>query len=329
MPCPTSSFNPSAPGCASPALLRDGGQFFLGQSTDRRGGEARRQLRAGRASLRYISLDITLIPRGPVSTRRSVLALALAASTGFPLPAAARSSGPVVFAAASLKTALDEIATLWMRETGLPAPRLAYAGSNALARQIEQGAPADLFLSADLDWMDALAAKNLLRPETRSNLLANRLALVAPVESKATITLQPGADLAVLLADGRLATANVDSVPAGKYAKAAFEKLGLWVSVKDRLAQTENVRAALLLVARGEASLGVTYATDAAAEPKARIIALFPEESHPPIVYPIAMLRDSAHPQALRLLEFLKGGSARAIFERHGFTLPAPHRQGS
>ncbi|MFN7321848.1 MAG: molybdate ABC transporter substrate-binding protein [Methylobacterium sp.] len=264
-----------------------------------------------------------------MSTRRSVLALALAASTGFALPAAARSSGPVVFAAASLKTALDEIAGLWSRETGLPAPRLAYAGSNALARQIEQGAPADLFLSADLDWMDALAAKNLLRPETRSNLLANRLALVAPVESKATITLQPGADLAVLLADGRLATANVDSVPAGKYAKAAFEKLGLWVSVKDRLAQTENVRAALLLVARGEAPLGVTYATDAAAEPRVRIITLFPEESHPPIVYPIAMLRDSAHPQALRLLEFLKGGSARAIFERHGFTLPAPHRQGS
>ncbi len=264
-----------------------------------------------------------------MSTRRSVLALALAASTGFALPAAARSSGPVVFAAASLKTALDEIAGLWSRETGLPAPRLAYAGSNALARQIEQGAPADLFLSADLDWMDALAAKNLLRPETRSNRLANRLALVAPVESKATITLQPGADLAALLADGRLATANVDSVPAGKYAKAAFEKLGLWVSVKDRLAQAENVRAALLLVARGEAPLGVTYATDAAAEPKARIIALFPEESHPPIVYPIAMLRDSAHPQALRLLEFLKGGSARTIFERHGFTLPTPPRQGS
>ena len=264
-----------------------------------------------------------------MSTRRSVLALALAASTGFALPAAARSSGPVVFAAASLKTALDEIATLWMRETGLPAPRLSHAGSNALARQIEQGAPADLFLSADLDWMDALAAKSLLRPETRSNLLANRLALVAPLESKATITLQPGADLAALLADGRLATANVDSVPAGKYAKTAFEKLGLWAGLKDRLAQAENVRAALLLVARGEAPLGVTYATDAAAEPKVRIIALFPEESHPPILYPIAMLKDSAHPQALRLLEFLKGGSARTIFERHGFTLPTPPRQGS
>ena len=233
-----------------------------------------------------------------------------------------------VFAAASLKNALDEVQKHWVAQKGGRVV-IAYAASSALARQIEKGAPADIFFSADLDWMDALAAKNLLRPETRSNLLANRLALVAPVESKATITLQPGADLAALLADGRLATANVDSVPAGKYAKAAFEKLGLWVSVKDRLAQAENVRAALLLVARGEAPLGVTYATDAAAEPKARIIALFPEESHPPIVYPIAMLRDSAHPQALRLLEFLKGGSARTIFERHGFTLPTPPRQGS
>jgi len=256
-----------------------------------------------------------------VSTRRSVLALALAASTGFALPAAARSSGPVVFAAASRKTALDEIAGLWSRETGLPAPRLAYAGSNALARQIEQGAPADLFLSADLDWMDALAAKNLLRPETRSNLLANRLALVAPVESKATITLQPGADLAALLADGRLATANVDSVPAGKYAKAAFEKLGLWVSVKDRLAQAENVRAALLLVARGEAPLGVTYATDAAAEPKARIIALFPEESHPPIVYPVALTAHSANAGAAAFLAYLRSPAGRAHFEKQGFAI--------
>lgn len=261
--------------------------------------------------------------------RRSVLAWSFAALAGLACPARAQSSGPVVFAAASLKTALDEIAGLWSRETGLPAPRLAYAGSNALARQIEQGAPADLFLSADLDWMDALAAKNLLRPGTRSNLLANRLALVAPADSKATIMLQPGVDLAGLLADGRLATAHIESVPAGKYAKAAFEKLGLWAGLKNRLAQAENVRAALLLVARGEAPLGVTYATDAAAEPRVRIITLFPEESHPPIVYPIAMLRDSAHPQALRFLEFLKGSNARAIFERHGFLRSIPPRQGS
>ncbi|PPD14689.1 MAG: molybdate ABC transporter substrate-binding protein [Methylobacterium sp.] len=262
-------------------------------------------------------------------TRRSALALSLAAFAGFAFPAGAQSPGPVIFAAASLKTALDEIATLWTRETGQPAPRLSYAGSNALARQIEQGAPADLFLSADLDWMDALAAKALIRPETRVNLLANRIAIVAPADSKAALTLQSGADLAGALAGGRLATANVDSVPAGKYAKAAFEKLGLWAGVKDRLAQAENVRAALLLVARGEAPLGVVYTTDAAAEPKVRIVATFPEDSHPPILYPVALLKDSTHPLAPRFLDFLKGPAARAVFERNGFSLPASPRQGS
>lgn len=262
-------------------------------------------------------------------TRRSALALSLAVLAGFALPAGAQSQGPVIFAAASLKTALDEITTLWTRETGQPAPRIAYAGSNALARQIEQGAPADLFLSADLDWMEALVAKALIRPETRVNLLANRIAIVAPADSRTALTLQPGADLAGVLAGGRLAMANVDSVPAGKYAKAAFEKLGLWGSVKDRLAQAENVRAALLLVARGEAPLGVVYTTDAAAEPRVRIVATFPEDSHPPIFYPVAMLKDSAHPLAPRFLDFLRGAAARIVFERNGFSLPASPRQGS
>lgn len=258
--------------------------------------------------------------------RRSVLALSLALLAA---PVLAQGQPPVVFAAASLKTALDEVATLWAKETGLPAPRLAYAGSNALARQIEQGAPADLILAADLDWMDWLAAKNLIRPETRLNLLGNRLALIAPADSKAEITLQPGASLTPLLAGGRLAVANIESVPAGKYAKAAFEKLGLWADVKDRLAQAENVRAALLLVARGEAPLGVVYITDAAADPKVRIIATFPEASHPPVLYPAAIVRDSKNPLGSRFLAFLQGPAARAVFERHGFTLPPSPRQGS
>lgn len=261
--------------------------------------------------------------------RRTLLALSLAATAGLVQPVCAQQPAPVIFAAASLKTALDDVAMLWVKETGHPAPRIAHAGSNALARQIEQGAPADLFLSADLDWMDALDAKGLIRPGTRMNLLANRLVLVAPAESTARITLEPNADLAALLAGGRLATANIDSVPAGKYARAAFEKLGLWPQVKDRLAQAENVRAALLLVARGEAHLGIVYATDAAAEPKVRVVATVPPESHPPIVYPVALVKDSRNALAPVFLEFLRGPSARALFERHGFTLPLSTRQGS
>jgi molybdate transport system substrate-binding protein len=259
--------------------------------------------------------------------RRSFLALSIVGLLA--MPGSAQMQPPVIFAAASLKTALDEAASLWVKETGLPAPRIAYAGSNALARQIEQGAPADLFLSADLDWMDVLAAKNLIRPETRLNLLANRIALVAPAESKAEFRFQPGASLVPLLAGGRLAVANVESVPAGKYARAGFEKLGLWSEVKDRLAQAENVRAALLLVARGEAPLGVVYTTDAAADPKVRILSTFPEESHPPILYPAAIVAESKNPLAPRFLEFLRSTGARTIFERQGFTLPPSPRQGS
>jgi molybdate transport system substrate-binding protein len=255
--------------------------------------------------------------------------LASLAAMGHPAFAATPQNGPVIFAAASLKTALDEIATLWAKETGLPAPRIAYAGSNVLARQIEQGAPADLFLSADLDWMDALEAKNLLRPGSRANLISNRLVLIAPAQSKAEITLAPGADLAGLLAGGRLAVGQVEAVPAGKYAKAALIRLGLWASVKDRLAQSENVRAALLLVARGEAPLGIAYATDAAAEPSLRVLATFPEASHPPILYPAALLGDSRHPEAARFLAFLHGADATALFLRHGFIRPEPRRRGS
>jgi molybdate transport system substrate-binding protein len=227
----------------------------------------------------------------------------------------------VVFAAASLKNALDEIATGWSKDTGKPAPRISYAASSALAKQIEQGAPADMFLSADLDWMDYLAGKNLIKADTRFNLLGNKIVLIAPKDSKATTLAIKGADLAKALNGGRLSMANVDSVPVGKYGKAALEKLGAWNDVKDHLAQAENVRAALLLVARGEAPLGIVYSTDAAAEPSVRIVATFPEDSHPPIIYPAALVKDSKNADAKAFLDFLRSAKARASFEKQGFTV--------
>lgn len=229
-----------------------------------------------------------------------------------PLAAGAQSR-LVVFAAASLKNALDEVAAGWN-----PAPRISYAASSALARQIEQGAPADLFFSADLDWMDYLAGKNLIQAGSRENLLGNRIVLIAPRESTVTLQLKPGVDLAAALGDRRLAMANVDAVPAGRYGKAALVKLGAWEGVRDKVAQAENVRAALLLVARKEAPLGIVYATDATAEPTVRIVGTFPEDSHPPIVYPVALTR-AAKPEAQAFLDHLKSAKARAVFEKHGF----------
>ncbi|MFG7489372.1 molybdate ABC transporter substrate-binding protein [Methylorubrum rhodesianum] len=227
---------------------------------------------------------------------------------------------PTVFAAASLKNALDEIAGLFAKE-GKPAPKVSYAASNTLAKQIEQGAPADLFFSADLDWMDYLAKKDLIQLGTRVNLLANSLVLIAPKDAKAEVTMGPGLDLTSALGTGKLAMGNVDAVPAGKYGKAALEKLGSWAAVKDRIAQAESVRAALLLVSRGEAPLGIVYATDAAADANVRIVATFPADSHPAIVYPVALTRDARNPDASALLAYLRGPSARAAFEKQGFTV--------
>lgn len=251
--------------------------------------------------------------------RRNLLGLALALSF---LPGIAQAqSGVVIFAAASLKNALDEIAATWSKDTGKPAPRISYAASSALARQIEQGAPADLFLSADLDWMDHVQGKNLIRNDTRFNLLGNKIVIIAPRESGTATLAIKGDDVAKALAGGRLSMANVDAVPAGKYGKAALEKLGAWNAVKDSIAQAENVRAALLLVARGEAPLGIVYSTDAAAEPNVRIVAIFPEDSHPPIVYPAALIKDSANADAKAFLDFLRSGKARISFEKQGFTV--------
>ncbi|HEY5796041.1 MAG TPA: molybdate ABC transporter substrate-binding protein [Bosea sp. (in: a-proteobacteria)] len=235
--------------------------------------------------------------------------------------AQAQSKDLVIFAAASMKNALDETAAAWTRETGKPAPKISYAASNVLAKQIEQGAPADVFLSADLDWMDYAAGKGLIKPDTRITLLANRIALIAPSDSTAKLTLAPGVDLTGALTGGRLAMGNVDSVPAGKYGKAALERLGGWEKVKDKVAQAENVRAALLLVSRGEAPLGIVYTTDAAADPKVKVVATFPEETHPPILYPVAVTKDSTHPDALAFLTYLRGAGPRAAFEKQGFTV--------
>jgi molybdate transport system substrate-binding protein len=235
-------------------------------------------------------------------------------------PAAAQSQPVVVFAAASLKNALDDIAAQWAKEAGKQT-KISYAASSALAKQIEAAAPADVFISADLDWMDYVAKKNLIKADSRSSLLANRIVLIAPKASKAEAKIEKGFSLRTLLGDGRLAMANVDSVPAGKYGKASLEALGVWASVQDRIAQAENVRAALLLVSRGEAPLGIVYQTDAAADANVRIVGAFPQDTHPPIVYPIALLASSTNPDAAAFVAYLKSPAARPLFEKQGFTV--------
>ena len=237
-------------------------------------------------------------------------------------PVWAQQKPVLVFAAASLKTALDKIAADWRRETGKQTA-ISYAASSTLAKQIENAAPADLFISADEDWMDYLQQRNLIDPKTRIDLLGNRLVLVAPKGSKVETTIASGFPLAQLLQDGRLAMADPNSVPAGKYGKAALTKLGVWGSVEQKVASAENVRAALLLVARGEAPLGIVYQTDAAAEPGVRIVAAFPPDTHPPIVYPMALVAGGRNPDAVALAAHLRGPAARALFEDQGFTVPA------
>lgn len=228
-----------------------------------------------------------------------------------------------VFAAASLKNALDEVNAACAADVGEEAT-ISYAGSSALARQIEEGAPADVFISADLAWMAYLSDRNLTRKDTELELLGNRIVLIAPADSTAATEIAPGFDLAGLLGDGKLAMANVDAVPAGKYGKASLEKLGVWASVEADVAQAENVRAALALVSTGEAPLGIVYQTDAAADPKVKILASFPQETHPPIVYPVARTAASTHDAAPAFLDCLQTAKAKALFEKQGFTVLAP-----
>ena len=246
--------------------------------------------------------------------------IALLSAIGLHAPARAESGRITVFAAASLKEALDAVATQWQAETGKTAA-ISYAASSALAKQIEAAAPADLFIAADLAWMDYLAERSLIQPETRTDLLGNQIVLIAPKDSTVEAKIASAFDLAGLLGDGRLAIADPAAVPAGKYAKAALESLGVWTAVEDKLAPTENVRAALALVAKGEAPLGIVYRTDAAAEPGVRVVDTFPEATHPPIIYPVALMAASSSPDAADFLDYLKSPAAKAVFEKLGFTV--------
>ncbi len=246
---------------------------------------------------------------------RCLAALALLMAAG---PLRAEGAGPLVLAAASLQESLGAAADAWVAQ-GHPRPRLSFAASSALARQIEAGAPADLFISADEQWMDDVAARHLIVPATRLSFLANRLALIAPAARPVRLTIGPGFPLARLLGGGRLSMADPDAVPAGLYGKAALTKLGVWPTVAARVARAENVRAALLLVERGEAPLGIVYATDARASKGVAIVGLFPANSHPPITYPIARLTAARSPDAEPFRAFLVSRAGKAIFARYGF----------
>lgn len=252
--------------------------------------------------------------RRPLATAAVAIGLTLAWLPCEP----ARGADLTIFAAASLKEALDEQAGRVEAETGSKIV-VSYGGSNALAKQIEAGAPADIFLSADTEWIDYLDQRNLLRPGTRTDLLRNHLVLIAPADASASLSIGRGFALGPALGNGRLAMANPESVPAGKYGKAALTALGVWTSVESRIARTDNVRAALVLVARGEAPFGIVYATDAIAEPKVRIVDTFPEQTHPPIVYPVAIVAASRSTGAQRFVDNLNSPAARAIWLRHGF----------
>ncbi len=224
----------------------------------------------------------------------------------------------LVFAAASTTNALTEVAELYRARAGAKVV-YSFAASSALARHIEYGAPAAIYVSANREWMDYLAGRGLIAPGSRGKLMRNRLALVAPLDSPVRAAVGPGRALAALIGDGRLALADPDHVPAGIYARQALESLGLWPVAEGKLARLANVRMALVLVERGEAPLGVVYRTDAAASAKVRLIGLFPADSHAPIVYSVGLVADHADAAARRFLEYLRGPEARAVLARHGF----------
>lgn len=250
------------------------------------------------------------------SVVRTWIAVALLAF----VPSLVHAANVTVFAAASLKEALDEETREFETRTGDKAV-VSYAGSNVLAKQIEAGAPADLFISADLDWMDYLEQRKVIAPGTRITLLGNALVLIAPAASTTSLKIAPGFDLAHALGDSRLAMANPESVPAGKYGKRALEVLGVWSAVEPRVARADNVRAALALVSRGEAPFGIVYRTDALADKGVRIVDTFPESTHDAIVYPAAIVASSQSTAASALLNDLRSPRAAAIWERHGFTV--------
>lgn len=235
-----------------------------------------------------------------------------------PVAAQAQERGPTVLAAASLQEAMNAAADSWAKK-GRLRPVLSFAASSALARQAEAGAPADLFVSADEEWMDALAIKGLLAPGSRAVLAGNRLVIIAPAGGTAQLT---AATLATTLSRGPLAMADPTSVPAGKYGRTALQRLGAWSAVQGRVVRAENVRAALALVERGAAPFGIVYRTDARASRLVRVAGVFPAASHPPIRYPVARLKRSTHPQAEGFRRFLLSPEGRAIFARYGFLPP-------
>jgi molybdate transport system substrate-binding protein len=234
-------------------------------------------------------------------------------------PALAQEKTLIVFAAASMKNALDDIDAAYTAKTGVRIVA-SYAASSALAKQIEQGAPADIFMSADTDWMDYAIARKDINEPTRINLLGNSIVLIAPKDSKIDhVTIGPGFDLAKLAGDGRIATGDVRAVPVGKYAKAALQELGGWQAAEKKFAMAESVRAALTLVARGEAPLGIVYSTDAKVEPGVKIVGSFPADSHPRVVYPVAATAN-AKSEAADYLAYLRSSAAKTAFEKYGFT---------
>jgi molybdate transport system substrate-binding protein len=253
--------------------------------------------------------------------RRLTASLIVAAAALLPTsPGLPQEQTVIIFAAASLQTALDRVVAAWRAEA-LGEAVVSYAATSALVRQIDQGAPADLFISADLDWMGYLDERGLIDGDSRTDLLCNRLVLVAPTGAAQPVEITPELDLAAMLGGGRLAVADTEAVPAGRYARASLEALGLWADVADRLAPAENVRAALALVARGEAPLGIVYATDDVADATVEAVGVFPAETHPPIVYPVAILAGHASQSSAAFLEYLRSPTVVCIFQTRGFTV--------
>jgi molybdate transport system substrate-binding protein len=251
---------------------------------------------------------------------RRVLGVLISLALLLGAPVAAQAAEVTVLAAASLTDALGRIDADFEKASGNKV-KAAFGGSSALAKQLERGAPADLFISADVPWMDYVAKTNLIDPASRTDLLGNHLVLVAPADSAAAVTIDDKLDLAGLLKGGKLSVADTNAVPAGKYAKAALQKLGLWAKVEASLAQNENVRAALTLVERGETPLGIVYQTDALVA-KVKVIGTFPEDSHPPIIYPVALTVQGAQSEAAKAyLAYLKSDTAKAVFEQAGFVI--------
>lgn len=254
-------------------------------------------------------------------SRSCAIAAFVACLIAAPLQAMAQEARPlIVFAAASLQTALDAIGQSWQRQTGRRVI-FSFAGSPALARQLEQAAPADIFLSADQEWMDWAAERNLIRKESRTTLLGNRLVLIAARDDVTDLKIRHGFPLAAAVGQSRLVTGNPQSVPVGRYAMAALKALGVWAEVAPRIAGTENVRVALAFVARGEARFGIVYQTDAMSELLVRVVDIFPAESHPPIEYPAAITAVSASPDAAGFLAYLRSPEAIRIFETGGFAV--------